>query len=59
MPLSGKEMLKLYEALGWQILRQNGSDIIVGLGNERETIPNHKELKKGLEKKLLKRIRKK
>ena len=56
MPLSGKEVLKLYEKKGWTMLRQKGSHVIVAKGAERETIPMHKELKKGLEQKLLKRI---
>ena len=43
MPLSGKEMLKIY--------------LRVGKNGERETIPMHRELKKGLEFKLLKRLR--
>lgn len=57
MPLSGKEMVKLYEKNGWIILRQNGSHIRVAKGNVKETIPNHKELKKGTENKLLKVLR--
>jgi len=56
MPLSGKEMLKLYEKQGWKRLRQKGSNVIVGKGDNRETIPMHKELKRGLEAKLLKRL---
>jgi len=58
MPISGKEMLKRYLNAGWIILRQAGSHMIVGKGVERETIPMHRELKKGLESKLLKRLRK-
>ena len=56
MPLSGKEMVRLYEENGWAILRQKGSHLQVGKGTERETIPMHRELKKGLERKLLKRL---
>ena len=56
MPLSGKEMLKLFLAEGWLILRQTGSHIIVGKDHERETIPMHRELKRGLERALLKRL---
>jgi predicted RNA binding protein YcfA (HicA-like mRNA interferase family) len=56
VPLSGKQVLKLFEQAGWSLLRQRGSHVIVGKGNERETIPMHKELKKGLEQKLLKRL---
>lgn len=56
MPMSGKELLRLYEIDGWRVLRQRGSHVIVGKGNKRETIPMHRELKKGLERSLLKRI---
>jgi len=57
MPISGKEMLKRFQNAGWKVLRQKGSHVIIGLGNERETIPMHKELKKGLEAYLLKRLK--
>lgn len=57
MPLSGKEMLKLFKKEGWVELRQSGSHVIVGKLQLRETIPMHKELKKGLEQKLLKRLK--
>jgi predicted RNA binding protein YcfA (HicA-like mRNA interferase family) len=56
MPLSGKEMVKLYEKHGWSVLRQRGSHVQMGKGNQRETVPLHDELKKGLERKLLKRL---
>jgi predicted RNA binding protein YcfA (HicA-like mRNA interferase family) len=57
MPISGKQMLKLFEKAGWKILRQKGSHVIIGLQDDRETIPMHKELKKGLESFLLKRLK--
>ncbi len=57
MPMSGKEMLKLFEKNGWVVLRQKGSHVQVGKGENRETIPMHKELAKGLEHKLLKRLK--
>ena len=57
MPKSGKEMLKLYFKNGWSLIRKGkGDHVIVGKGNKRETIPMHKELKKGLERALLKRL---
>lgn len=60
MPLSGKEMLKKYLKKGWQVNRQRGSHVQISLliGNLlfNETIPMHKELKKGLEHYLLKRL---
>lgn len=57
MPMSGWEMKSLYEQAGWKALRQKGSHLIMGKGSERETIPLHRELKKGLEQKLLKRLK--
>ncbi len=56
MPMSGKDMLKLYEHRGWRQIRQKGSHVIVAKGTDRETIPMHRELKKGLERALLKRL---
>jgi predicted RNA binding protein YcfA (HicA-like mRNA interferase family) len=57
MPLSGKEMLKLYEEAGWIVVHQKGSHVQVKKGNLHETIPMHKELKKGLEQALLKNLK--
>ncbi len=57
MPMSGKEMLKLFLKDGWIKIRQSGSHVQMSKDNERETIPMHKELKKGTEKALLKRLR--
>ncbi len=58
MPLSGKDMLKLYLKAGWSVLRQRGSHIMVGKDGQIETIPMHREIKKGLEQALLKRLKK-
>jgi len=51
-------MLSLYLRAGWEKLRQSGSHVIVGKEDDRETIPMHRELKKGLERKLLKHLKK-
>lgn len=60
MPMSGKDLLRLFEKNGWKKVRQKGSHVIVHKEGELpETIPMHKELKKGLEQKLLKRLGKK
>lgn len=56
MPLSGEEMLRRYLREGWRVLRQKGSHVIVGKNSLRETIPLHRELKKGLESVLFKRL---
>ncbi|MCL1818519.1 MAG: type II toxin-antitoxin system HicA family toxin [Spirochaetaceae bacterium] len=57
MPLSGEEMLKLYRKAGWTVVHQKGSHVQVAKGSMRETIPMHKELKKGLERALLKKLK--
>lgn len=60
MAMSGKEMLNLYLKDGWKILRKKGSHVHVGKEVKgkmlNQTISMHKELKKGLAKKLLKFI---
>ncbi len=56
MPLSGAEMLRLYRKAGWRVLGRRGSHVKVGKGSLRETIPMHRELARGLERKLLKRL---
>jgi predicted RNA binding protein YcfA (HicA-like mRNA interferase family) len=56
MSLSGAAMLRLDEREGWVVLHQKGSHVKVGRGSLRETIPMHKELDHGLERKLLKRL---
>ncbi|MGV7928710.1 MAG: type II toxin-antitoxin system HicA family toxin [Spirochaetota bacterium] len=50
-------MLKLFLKAGWKVLRTKGSHVVVGFNEDRETIPMHKELKKGLEAYLLKRLK--
>jgi predicted RNA binding protein YcfA (HicA-like mRNA interferase family) len=56
VPKSGKEMVRLFESSGWRMLRQRGSHVVMGKGTLRSVIPLHRELKRGLEQKLLKMI---
>jgi predicted RNA binding protein YcfA (HicA-like mRNA interferase family) len=56
MPISGKEMVRLFLERGWIILRQKGSHLHMGKGAMRETIPLHRELKRGLKRALRKRL---
>jgi predicted RNA binding protein YcfA (HicA-like mRNA interferase family) len=56
MPLSGEAMLRLYKMAGWIVLQRRGSHVKVGKDGLRETIPMHRELGRGLERKLLKRL---
>ncbi|MGD9939512.1 MAG: type II toxin-antitoxin system HicA family toxin [Clostridia bacterium] len=57
MPLSGDEMLRLFKKAGWEVLSQRGSHVKVGKNTMREIIPMHRELKRGLERALLKRLK--
>jgi predicted RNA binding protein YcfA (HicA-like mRNA interferase family) len=54
--MTGKEMLKLYFANGWELDHINGSHHIVAKNDVSVSIPvhNNKDLKKGTEQKLLK-----
>ena len=47
--LSGREVVKVFEFLGWTVARQAGSHIIILKEGHLATlsIPNHKEVAKG------------
>ena len=47
--LSGKEVVKRFEKLGWRVARQSSSHIIMTKEGEVATlsIPDHKEVAKG------------
>ena len=49
-------MLRRFRRAGWHVLSRRGSHVKVGKQDAREIIPMHKELKKGLEQKLLKTL---
>ncbi|MGZ3687218.1 MAG: type II toxin-antitoxin system HicA family toxin [Bdellovibrionota bacterium] len=56
--MSGRDVRKLFEQAGWTMARQKGSHCqMKSPTGEMETIPMNRELKKGLERKLLKRLR--
>jgi predicted RNA binding protein YcfA (HicA-like mRNA interferase family) len=54
VPRSGEQVL--YVQAGWKVLGRRGSHVKVGKGGLRETIPMHRELATGLERKLMKRL---
>ena len=47
--LSGREVVRVFEALGWQVARQRGSHIVMVKEEEMATlsIPDHREVAKG------------
>lgn len=58
MPLSGKEMAKLFQKKGFIEVKGQGkgSHMKLRKGNQTIIIPAHRELKKGLERALLKQL---
>ena len=47
--LSGQEVVKAFENLGWEFSRQSGSHIVLTKDGEMASlsVPNHKEVAKG------------
>lgn len=47
--LSGREVVRVFERLGWQVARQSASHIIMVKGGETATlsVPDHREVAKG------------
>lgn len=47
--LSGKEVVKAFENLGWEFSRQSGSHIVLTKDGEMASlsVPNHREVAKG------------
>lgn len=47
--LSGREVVRIFESLGWQVARQSGSHIVMVKEGKIATlsIPDHREVAKG------------
>ena len=47
--LSGREVVRVFESLGWSVARQSGSHIILIKEGEMATlsVPDHREVAKG------------
>ena len=58
MPLSGKELVKMFLKKGWKLERIKGSHHVLVYENETVVIPVHgsRDLKNGLERALLKKL---
>ena len=58
MPISGKDRRKLFYKAGYELVSGagKGSHWKIIKGNETVIIPNHKELKKGTEHGLIKKL---
>ncbi|MBI3901680.1 MAG: type II toxin-antitoxin system HicA family toxin [Nitrosomonadales bacterium] len=45
--ISGAQAVKIFERLGFVVMRQNGSHIVLRKGSAGCVVPNHKEIKVG------------
>lgn len=47
--LSGRDVVRVFESLGWQVARQSGSHIVMVKEGEMATlsVPDHREVAKG------------
>jgi len=47
--LSGRDVVRVFESIGWQVARQKGSHIILTKPGHMATlsVPDHKEIAKG------------
>lgn len=47
--LSGRDVVRIFESLGWRVARQSGSHIVMAKEGEMASlsIPDHKEVAKG------------
>ncbi|GAB1542125.1 type II toxin-antitoxin system HicA family toxin [Scytonema sp. NUACC21] len=47
--LSGRQVVRIFEKFGWQVVRQSGSHIILVKDGEMATlsVPDHSEIAKG------------
>ena len=53
--LSGKQVVRVFESLGWSVARQRGSHIVMTKEGENVTlsVPDHHEVAKGTLKSLI------
>jgi predicted RNA binding protein YcfA (HicA-like mRNA interferase family) len=53
--LSGREVVRVVESLGWQIVWQSGSHIVMVKAGEMATLsaPDHREVAKGILRSLI------
>lgn len=54
LPVSGKQMVKVFTKIGYKVERQKGSHIVMSKEDVILVIPNHKNVSKGTERDLIK-----
>ncbi len=54
LPVSGKQMVKVFRKIGFPVDRQGGSHIVMSKGDVILVIPDHETVAKGTERELIK-----
>lgn len=54
LPVSGRQMAKVFEKLGFHVVRQRGSHIVMSKDDLILVIPDHETVAKGTERELIK-----
>ena len=54
---NGKDAVKAFKKIGFEVIRQRGSHITMGRGSSRVLILDHAELSVGARSRLMKRLR--
>jgi len=54
LPVSAKDMVKVFSKIGYHIERQKGSHIVMSRDEDILVIPNHNPVSKGTERELIK-----
>lgn len=57
--MSGREVVRVFQSLGWEVVRQTGSHIIMTKDEELATlsVPEHREVAKGTLRSLIRTLR--
>lgn len=56
LSVSGKQMVRVFRKIGFQVHRQKGSHIIMSRRDAIVVIPNHETVAKGTERELIKDV---
>ena len=54
IPVAGKQMVKVFSKIGYQIERQRGSHIVMSKDDDILVIPDHNPVARGTERELIK-----
>jgi predicted RNA binding protein YcfA (HicA-like mRNA interferase family) len=53
LPVSGRELVRVFSRIGFAVVRQRGSHIVMARGEEILVVPDHDVVAKGTERDLI------